>query len=40
MIPKDCICLADVDSPIAVISKRSIKVGPHHTVSQVGEGLR
>ena len=25
MIPKDCICLADVDSPIAVASKRTAR---------------
>ena len=40
MIPKDCLRLTEVDSPIAVVSKRSTEVGPPHTVPQAGEGLR
>jgi hypothetical protein len=40
MIPKDCLRLAEVDSPIAGVSKRSTEVGPYHTVPQVGDGLR
>ena len=40
MTPKDYIRLAEVNSPIAVVSKRSTEVGPRHTVPQAGEGFR